>query len=55
VRPKGEALAFGLFAGIALLGFALSFGIRGEKLEGETPDEHENGRRGEREEESPLV
>ncbi|KAF3043864.1 hypothetical protein E8E11_002178 [Didymella keratinophila] len=35
IQPKGEALPFGLFAGISLLGFFLSFGIRGEKLEAE--------------------
>ena len=35
VRPKGEALAFGVFGGIAFLGFVLSFGIRGADLEAE--------------------
>jgi hypothetical protein len=30
---KGEALPFGVFAGITLIGFAMSFGIRGEGLE----------------------
>jgi hypothetical protein len=30
---KGEALPFGVFAGISLIGFAMSFGIRGENLE----------------------
>ncbi|KAF2622618.1 MFS general substrate transporter [Macroventuria anomochaeta] len=35
IQPKGEALPFGLFAGISLLGFLLSFGIRGENLEAE--------------------
>ncbi|KAH6618709.1 MFS transporter-like protein [Boeremia exigua] len=35
IQPKGEALPFGLFAGISLLGFAMSFGIRGENLEAE--------------------
>jgi hypothetical protein len=33
IRPKGEALPFGIFAGISLLGFFMSFGIRGERLE----------------------
>lgn len=33
VRPKGEALAFGLFGGIAFIGFLLSFGIRSADLE----------------------
>jgi len=35
LKPKGEALPFGIFAGIALLGFILSFGIRGDGLEAE--------------------
>ncbi|OAK98067.1 MFS general substrate transporter [Phaeosphaeriaceae sp. SRC1lsM3a] len=33
IRPKGEALPFGIFAGISLLGFFMSFGIRGAGLE----------------------
>ena len=39
VKPKGEALAFGVFGGIAFLGLLLSFGIRGEGLEAEGWDE----------------
>lgn len=35
VRPKGEALAFGVFGGIAFVGFLLSFGIRSADLEAE--------------------
>ncbi|KAF2800711.1 MFS transporter-like protein [Melanomma pulvis-pyrius CBS 109.77] len=35
IKPKGEALAFGIFAGVSFLGFLLSFGIRGENLEAE--------------------
>ncbi|KAK8210292.1 hypothetical protein M8818_003459 [Zalaria obscura] len=35
IHPKGEALPFGIFGGIAALGFLLSFGIRGEGLEAE--------------------
>ena len=35
VRPKGEALAFGVFGGVAFLGFLLSFGIRSQDLEAE--------------------
>jgi len=35
VRPKGEAVAFGVFGGIAFLGFLLSFGIRSPSLEAE--------------------
>ncbi|KAI6717183.1 hypothetical protein B2J93_5482 [Marssonina coronariae] len=33
VHPKGEALAWGVFGGIAFLGFVASFGIRGVRLE----------------------
>ena len=46
VQPKGEALAFGLFGGIAFVGFLLSFGIRSPSLEaagwesGEEDDEN---------------
>lgn len=32
---KGEALAFGVFGGIAFIGFVLSFGIRSSDLEAE--------------------
>ncbi|KAF2135448.1 uncharacterized protein K452DRAFT_323046 [Aplosporella prunicola CBS 121167] len=35
IKPKGEALAFGVFGGIAFVGFILSFGIRGVGLEAE--------------------
>lgn len=35
VRPKGEALAFGVFGGVAFIGFLLSFGIRSSGLEAE--------------------
>lgn len=35
IQPKGEALPFGVFAGISLAGFFLSIGIRGESLEAE--------------------
>ncbi|KAF2712109.1 MFS transporter-like protein [Pleomassaria siparia CBS 279.74] len=35
IDTKGEALAFGIFAGVSFLGFLLSFGIRGEYLEAE--------------------
>jgi hypothetical protein len=40
--PKGEALAWGTFGGIAFLGWIVSFGIRGEGLESAEWDE-ENG------------
>ncbi|KAF2810482.1 MFS general substrate transporter [Mytilinidion resinicola] len=43
VQPKGEALAFGIFAGVSFVGFLLSFGIRGEGLEAEGWDEEEEG------------
>jgi hypothetical protein len=42
VRPKGEALAWGVFGGIAFVGWIVSFGIRGEGLESAEWDE-ENG------------
>ncbi len=35
MQPKGEALAFGLFGGVAFIGFLLSFGIRSTNLEAE--------------------
>lgn len=35
MRPKGEALAFCVFGGVAFLGFLLSFGIRSTDLEAE--------------------
>lgn len=41
VEPKGEALAFGVYGGIALVGFLMSFGIRGQNLEAEGFDEEE--------------
>jgi len=41
VKPKGEALAFGVFGGIAFVGFLGSFGIRGSGLEAEGWDEEE--------------
>jgi hypothetical protein len=47
-------LPFGIFAGIALIGFALSFGIRGEGLEAEgwsDEDEEESEEEEEQEEE----
>jgi len=51
VRPKGEALAWGVFGGIAFLGWLASFGIRGGDLEsgewdedsGSQDDEDEDG------------
>lgn len=41
LRPKGEAMAFGVFGGITFVGFLLSFGIRGASLESEGFDEEE--------------
>ncbi|EFE38319.1 hypothetical protein TRV_06975 [Trichophyton verrucosum HKI 0517] len=35
VKPKGEALAFGVFGGVAFVGFLLSLGIRSRNLEAE--------------------
>lgn len=39
VDGKGELLAFGIFAGVSLVGFAMSFGIRGAGLEADGFDE----------------
>lgn len=47
VRPKGEALAFGVFGGVAFLGFLVSFGIRGRALEAEGWEDEEEGEGGE--------
>lgn len=41
VRPKGEVLAFGVFGGIAFIGFLMSFGIRDQSLEAEGWDEED--------------
>ncbi|KAL8915788.1 MAG: hypothetical protein Q9172_006657 [Xanthocarpia lactea] len=43
IKPKGEALAFGVFGGITFVGFLLSFGIRGEGLEAEGFSDEEDG------------
>lgn len=46
VRPKGEALAWGLFSGIALAGWLGAFLIRGSDLESEDwvgQDDEEEG------------
>jgi hypothetical protein len=50
VHPKGEALAWGTFGGIAFMGWVVSFGIRGEGLESADWDE-ENGSLGEEDDE----
>ena len=42
VKPKGEALAFGLFGGVAFLGFLLSFGIRSPDLEADGWDDDDD-------------
>ncbi|KAL6721837.1 hypothetical protein ACLMJK_000942 [Lecanora helva] len=42
VEPKGEAVAFSVFGGVAFVGFVMSLWIRGERLEAEGFDE-ENG------------
>ena len=43
IKPKGEAMAFGVFGGITFVGFLLSFGIRGEGLEAEGFSDEEDG------------
>ncbi|KAL2871373.1 MFS transporter [Aspergillus lucknowensis] len=35
IQPKGEAISFGVFAAVSLVGFFLSFGIQGRSLEAE--------------------
>ncbi|MCJ1311267.1 hypothetical protein MMC25_004938 [Agyrium rufum] len=55
VQPKGEALAFGVFGGIAFIGFMLSFGIRGQGLEAEGWDDAEGSEDGEEEEDETDV
>ena len=39
VHPKGEALAFGVFGGVTVIGFLTSFGIRDPRLEADDWDE----------------
>lgn len=51
VKPKGEALAFGVFGGISFVGFLLSFGIRSENLEAEGWEEEHESDKSEDEEE----
>jgi hypothetical protein len=50
VKPKGEALAFGVFGGISFVGFLLSFGIRSENLEGDGWEEDRESDKSEDEE-----
>ncbi|EON66426.1 hypothetical protein W97_05523 [Coniosporium apollinis CBS 100218] len=46
VKPKGELLAFGVFGGIAFVGFLLCYGIRGQNLEADGGDEEEGSEEG---------
>ncbi|CAO2651042.1 Nn.00g093390.m01.CDS01 [Neocucurbitaria sp. VM-36] len=50
LQPKGEALPFGIFAGISLLGFLMSLGIRGDNLEAEGWSDEEDEEEDEEEE-----
>ena len=43
VHPKGEVLAFGVFGGVAFIGFLLSFGIRSPDLEAEGWNSEDDG------------
>jgi len=57
VDPKGEAVAFSVFGGIAFIGFLMSLGIRGGNLEADGWDEEEGSEEDEDEEddeEQPL-
>lgn len=40
VQPKGELLAWGIFGAITVVGFLVSFGIRGAGLESAEFDEN---------------
>ncbi|MCJ1476097.1 hypothetical protein MMC13_004762 [Lambiella insularis] len=51
VRPKGEAIAFGVFGGIAFIGFLGSFRIRGSGLECEDCDGEDGSERDDEDEE----
>ena len=53
VKPKGEALAFGVFGGVAFVGFLLSFGIRSQDLEAEGWDDSDSEDSDKSEDEEP--
>ncbi|KAL5339754.1 major facilitator superfamily domain-containing protein [Aspergillus crustosus] len=42
VQPKGEAISFGVFAAVSLVGFFLSFGIRDRSLEADGWESNED-------------
>ncbi|KAL3456062.1 major facilitator superfamily domain-containing protein [Aspergillus heterothallicus] len=44
IQPKGEAISFGVFAAVSLIGFFLSFGIQGRSLEAEGWESDESGK-----------
>jgi hypothetical protein len=48
VHPKGEGLAWGLFAGIALIGWLATYAIHGQGLESTDDgfEEEEDGEQG---------
>lgn len=39
MQPKGVFMTFGVFAAVALVGFVLSFGVRGRSLEADWGDD----------------
>ncbi|KAL4917652.1 major facilitator superfamily domain-containing protein [Aspergillus aurantiobrunneus] len=43
IQPKGEAIPFGVFAAVSLIGFFLSFGIQDRSLEAEGWDSDDDG------------
>ena len=51
MEPKGEAVAFGVFGGVAFVGFLMTFGIRGANLESEGWNEEEDSEEDEEEDE----
>lgn len=50
VQPKGEAIAFGVFGGVTLIGLFLSLFIRGGKLEDDNWEGDEEDDEGDEEE-----
>ncbi|QDS70526.1 hypothetical protein FKW77_010307 [Venturia effusa] len=57
IQPKGEALAFCVFGGVAFIGFLMSFGIRAQKLEAEGEDfnDEESTMTDDQSEDTPLL
>ncbi|KAJ5972900.1 uncharacterized protein N7479_002818 [Penicillium vulpinum] len=54
IQPKGEALAFGVFAAVSFIGFIMSFGIRGRSLEADGWGEESDGDKSDEDEPSGV-